>query len=242
MSEMIYDTSVLTEGCKELGIELSEQQIQAFMTYFEYLTEKNQVMNLTNITEFTDVMKKHFVDSVSLVKAVDVNGPKRLLDVGTGAGFPGLPLKIVFPELQVTLLDSLNKRIRFLNELIEKLNLTGIEAIHGRAEDIARDKKHREQYDLVVSRAVANLSSLSEYCIPFVKKNGYFVSYKSMDVDTEIKDAKKALFVLGGQMEKKESFLLPDSDIGRTLLAIKKVKTTPGTYPRKAGLPSKNPL
>ena len=160
------DTKILTEGCKDFGISLTEKQTEQFLEYYKLLIEWNEVMNLTAITEFEEVLSKHFVDSCALGKAVSMEGEKRLLDVGTGAGFPGIPLKIVYPELEVVLLDSLNKRVKFLNAVIKNLGLTGITAIHGRAEDIAKQKEYREGFDLVVSRAVANLSSLSEYCLP----------------------------------------------------------------------------
>lgn len=239
---MNYNLTLLEKGCEQLGLTVNEQQKKQFVKFYEYLTEKNKVMNLTGITDYEEVVLKHFVDSLSIIKAVDVHKFTNVIDVGTGAGFPGVPLKIVYPHLNVVLLDSLNKRIKFLNELVDKLGLKGITAVHGRAEDAARKKEYREQFDLCVSRAVANLSSLLEYCLPFVKKDGLFISYKSTNIDTEITDAKKALFLLGGKMEDKKTFYLPDSDIGRTLLVINKEKTTPSKYPRKAGLPSKEPL
>ena len=183
------------------------------------------------------------MDSCALGKAVSMEGEKRLLDVGTGAGFPGIPLKIVYPELEVVLLDSLNKRVKFLNAVIENLGLTGITAIHGRAEDIAKQKEYREGFDLVVSRAVANLSSLSEYCLPFVKTGGMFVPYKSGSVDTELSEASRAIKVLGGERYRDTvRFELPGTDIDRTLVVIEKVKETPKKYPRKAGTPSKEPI
>lgn len=239
---MEYDVSILKEGCEKLGIQLNDRQVEQFLIYYEFLVEKNKVMNLTGITDYREVVQKHFIDSLSLVYAADIMKLESMIDVGTGAGFPGVPLKIAFPHLKVVLLDSLNKRILFLNELIDKLRLENITAIHGRAEDAARKKEYRESFDICVSRAVANLSSLSEYCIPFVKKNGFFVSYKSINIDNEINDAKKALFLLGGKCVDKKEFYLPDSDIGRSLIVIKKEKTTPSKYPRKAGLPSKEPL
>ena len=237
-----YDTSQFESDLKALDITLSEKQIEQFIIYYEMLVEKNQVMNLTAITEYDEVMKKHFIDSISLIKAYDVNKKVTLIDVGTGAGFPGLALKIAYPNLHVTLLDSLNKRIQFLDEVIEKLQLSGIETIHGRAEDLAKPGKLREKFDLCVSRAVANLSTLSEYCLPFVKVNGEFISYKSEKITEEMDVAKKAISILGGKVEKQVEFQLPDSDIYRNLFVIKKVKETPKKYPRKAGLPSKEPL
>ena len=237
-----YDTTQFHKDLSDLNIHITEMQIRQFLTYYETLTEWNEVMNLTAITEYEDVMKKHFVDSVSLVKACDLSGSLSVIDIGTGAGFPGLALKIAFPDLKIILLDSLNKRIRFLNEVIEKLGLQGIEAVHGRAEDYARQDKYRERFDLCVSRAVANLSTLSEYCLPFVKVGGSFVSYKSEKVMEELRLAENAISLLGGKVEKQVEFTLPDSGIYRNLLLVKKVKNTPSKYPRKAGLPGKEPL
>lgn len=237
-----YDTTQFEKDCKALGIELTEKQIEQFITYYEMLVEWNEVMNLTAITEFDDVMKKHFIDSISLIKAYDVKRTVSVIDVGTGAGFPGLALKIAYPNLQVTLLDSLNKRINFLNAVIEKLNLIGVEAIHGRAEDFAKAGKLREKYDLCVSRAVANLSTLSEYCLPFVKEGGQFISYKSEKIVEEKEAAENAIKILGGKVSNQVEFTLSDSDIYRNLFVIEKVKQTPKKYPRKAGLPGKEPL
>lgn len=227
---------------EKIGITLNEQQKQQFDKYYEMLVEWNKVMNLTGITEFDEVMRKHFLDSLSIVKAIEKKDMLRVLDLGTGAGFPGIPLKIMFPEWDIVLLDSLNKRIKFLNEVIGQLGLQKISTIHGRAEDFARKEEYREKFDLVVSRAVANLSSLSEYCLPYVKQQGIFVSYKASDVEEEVREAKKAVTVLGGNLEKTVEFQLPDTDIDRTLLVIQKIKKTPGKYPRKAGLPSKEPI
>ena len=222
-----YDTSQFIQDLKELGVSLTDKQIEQFLIYYELLTEWNSFMNLTAITEYEDVLKKHFVDSVSLIQAVDVRKELTLIDVGTGAGFPGLALKIAYPELKVTLLDSLQKRIKFLDAVIEKLGLEGIETIHGRAEDFAKPQKLRESFDLCVSRAVANLSTLSEYCLPFVKVGGYFIPYKSEKIAQEKEEAEKALELLGGKFERQVEFMLPSSDIYRNLFVIKKVKETP---------------
>ena len=237
-----YNTEQFEKDCKALGVTLSDEQIQQFLKYYEMLVEWNDVMNLTAITEYDEVMKKHFVDSISLCKAYDVTQNKTVIDVGTGAGFPGLALKIAFPDLQVTLLDSLNKRINFLNEVIAVLGLTGVETIHGRAEDFAKPGKCREKYDLCVSRAVSNLATLSEYCLPYVKTGGTFISYKSGTVQEEAEEAEKAINILGGQVKDITYFKLPDSEIDRSLVIINKKKSTPGKYPRKAGTPLKEPL
>jgi len=227
-----------------LSIELEENQINQFYNYFELLVEWNKFMNLTAITEMDEVITKHFVDSLSLIKAVEEIGTKdyRIIDVGTGAGFPGIPLKIAFPDLRITLMDSLNKRVNFLNEVINGLGLEKIEAIHGRAEDLGRDALHREQYDFCVSRAVANLSTLSEYCMPFVKVGGHFIPYKSGKIEEELAAAKHAIFLLGGSVEEVKTFLLPGTDAERSLVKIIKNNGISKKYPRKAGLPSKEPL
>lgn len=239
----MYNTTQFEKDLSALGITLTKEQIAQFMRYYELLVEWNSFMNLTGITEFEEVMKKHFLDSLSLVKALELSGqPLSLIDIGTGAGFPGVPLKIAFPGIKVTLLDSLNKRIKFLDEVIAELGLTDIQTIHGRAEDFAKNGDYREKYDTCVSRAVANLSTLSEYCLPFVKVGGCFVSYKSEKVVDEAADAKNAIHLLGGKVKAQVDFYLPDSDIYRNLLVIDKVSATPKKYPRKAGLPAKEPL
>ena len=237
---MAYNTEKFEKGLEELGISLSEKQIGQFLTYYEMLVEKNKVMNLTAITEFDDVIEKHFLDSLSLIKVCDLNRELSVMDMGTGAGFPGIPLKIAFPKLQVTLADSLNKRILFLQEVIDKLGLNGVEAIHARAEELGKNKSYREQYDLVVSRAVANLASLEEYCVPFVKIGGSFISYKSGEIEEEVANAKNATFLLGGKVKNVYKFDLYEQK--RSFVVIEKCKGTPKTYPRKAGTPTKTPL
>ena len=225
-----------------LGVSLTERQFTQFDQFYELLIEWNKVMNLTGITEYEEVNEKHFIDSLSIVKVVDINKINTVIDVGTGAGFPGIPMKIAFPHLKITLLDSLNKRNKFLNTVIEELGLKDIHTIHGRAEDYARQSEYREQYDLCVSRAVANLSTLSEYCIPYVRISGMFVPYKSGEIDEEVKAAQTAIKVLGGTQKEVVKFQLPGSDIGRSFVKIEKIKATGKKFPRKSGMPSKEPI
>ena len=226
----------------QLDIRLTERQKEQFHQYYELLVEWNKVMNLTGITEFQEVLIKHFLDSLACVKAVDIKKVKRIMDVGTGAGFPGVPLKIAFPHLEACLLDSLKKRVNFLEETFDILKLTDITAVHGRAEEYARNKAYRESFDLCVSRAVSNLATLSEYCLPYVKVGGSFISYKSGTVQEEAEQAEKAVKILGGKIKDVVYFSLPDSEIQRSLVVIEKVKSTPGKYHRKAGTPLKEPL
>ncbi len=237
---MSYNLDKFLNGLEELHIVLSEEQINQFIRYYEMLVEKNKVMNLTAITEFDEVIEKHFLDSLSLIKVYDLTKEVSVLDMGTGAGFPGIPLKIAFPELKVTLVDSLNKRILFLQEVIDTLQLKNIDALHARAEELGKNKSYREQFDLVVSRAVANLASLGEYCIPFAKLGGNFISYKSGEIEEEVKNAKNAVFLLGGKVKEVYKFDLYEQK--RSFVVIDKVKGTPKAYPRKAGTPTKMPL
>lgn len=249
---MEYQWSIFKKDLEKPGICLSDKQLRQFQIYYELLIEWNSFMNLTAITDFDEVCKKHFLDSLFLVNAENEIKEKlflslrkdeaSLIDIGTGAGFPGIPLKIAFPNLKVTLLDSLNKRVKFLNEVIEKLELQNITAVHGRAEDFARDASYRNGFDIAVSRAVANMSTLSEYCLPYVKLGGLFIPYKSEKISDELATANKALFLLGGRVIKQIDYTLPGSDYYRNLVIVQKEKDTPKKYPRKAGLPSKEPL
>ncbi len=232
----------LCNGINELGLKPDDHQIDQLIQYYELLIEWNRFMNLTAITEWNDVCTKHFIDSISLCKVMDCTRDLTVIDVGTGAGFPGIPLKIVFPNLRITLLDSLGKRVKFLHEVIERLGLEHIEAVHGRAEDFAKPGLLREQFDLCVSRAVANLSTLSEYCLPYVKIDGFFISYKSEKISEEMQAAQHAIELLGGSIYDQTEFVLPNSNIYRNLFQVKKIRSTPKKYPRKAGLPSKEPL
>lgn len=237
---MEYNVEKFLNEIKNMNISLTENQIEKFIIFYEMLVEKNKVMNLTAITDFDEVFEKHFADSLSLAYAFDLKQEMSMIDLGTGAGFPGIPLKIVFPQIRMTLADSLNKRILFLNEVIEKIGLKDAETVHGRAEDLARKKKFRESFDLCVSRAVANLSTLTEYCLPFVKENGNFVSYKGADCDEEVEAAKSSVHLLGGRIKKVKKFELGESR--RAFVIIEKKKSTPKKYPRKAGTPVKDPL
>lgn len=246
---MSKDLSFFTSRLEKMNIVLNKRQECQFLKYYELLVEWNEKINLTAITDFEDVFIKHFVDSLSFINAFDSfdaleksTKDKVLCDVGTGAGFPGIPLKILLPDLKVVLFDSLDKRIKFLNCIIEELELEEIEAIHGRVEDLAKNPLYRESFDFATARAVASLPVLSEYCIPFVKKNGYFIAMKSDKAYDELSNSDNALKLLGGKLENKVEFDLPDTDLFRVILVIRKCLNTPNKYPRKAGTPTKNPL
>ena len=230
----------IREQFQAAGMELSQEQAEQFRNYYEMLVETNKVMNLTAITEFEEVVDKHFVDSALSSRYFPFDQVKNVIDVGTGAGFPGIPLKILYPHLSMTLLDSLGKRVKFLQTVVDNLSLTDMNLIHGRAEDFGRDPEYREQYEVCVSRAVANLSTLSEYCTPFVKVGGAFLSYKSGNVDEELEAAKPAIKILGCKTKKVERFSLDEA--GRSLVWIEKKEKLQKKYPRKAGVPSKQPL
>lgn len=229
------------KGLEALDIVLNDDQINQFIDYYDILISWNKVMNLTSITDFNEVIYKHFIDSLSIVKVFRPEKEK-IIDIGTGAGFPGIPIKIAFPNVKIVLMDSLNKRIQFLNEVISRLQLKNITAIHGRAEDYGRKPEYREVFDICTSRAVANLSTLSEYCIPFIKKCGLFIAYKSGNVEEELNKATKAIKTLGGSVIEVNEFDLPSTDISRSLIKIEKIFETPGKYPRPAGKPAKEPL
>lgn len=233
---------LLFKSCGKIDVKLDEKQIGQFMAYKNLLLEWNEKMNLTAITDEREIMLKHFADCLMLCHETDALGGKTVIDVGTGAGFPGVPLKIARPELEVTLLDSLNKRITFLNEVVSGLGLEKVKCLHLRAEDGGADKNLREKFDLCVSRAVADLSVLSEYCLPFVKVGGYFISMKGPDVSEEIERAKKAVKLLGGSIENVKKTAIPGTDIVHSLVIIKKAKPTPPKYPRKAGKAKKEPI
>lgn len=235
----------MRDGAEQLDIHLSREQLWRYHRFFEMLVEKNKVMNLTAITEEKDVIAKHFLDSLSIVMALPglKNGKAfSIIDVGTGAGFPGIPLRIAFSSCDLLLLDSLNKRVDFLKEVCSSLELDRVRFVHGRAEDVGRDKSCRERFDVCVSRAVADLSVLSEYCLPFVKIGGVFISYKSRNVEKEVKGAQDAIKLLGGTVRSVEAFCLPGTEMERSLVVVEKEKHTQMRYPRKAGIPSKEPL
>ena len=238
---MLRDYSYLCNALSNWNFNLDNHQLEQLDLFYEMLIEKNKVMNLTSITDFDEVLVKHFVDSLSIVSVLpeDIN---TVLDLGTGAGFPGIPMAIAFPHLDFTLVDSLNKRINFLQEVVDALKLTNVNLVHARAEEVGRNKSFRESYDLVVSRAVANIATLSEYCLPLVKLGGYFISFKSGDIIDEINSSGSAITKLGGFCKKPIFFNLPDTDISRSFIVITKEKNTPKAFPRKAGTPSKEPL
>ena len=243
---MDNDSALRKERIKEVfqksGIVLSDQQISQFDRYYEMLIEKNKVMNLTTIVDFHDVLLKHFIDSVIASDRFIKKKSAKLIDVGTGAGFPGIPLKILYPDLRVTLLDSLNKRLLFIKEVVDELSLHHVELLHARAEDAARQKEYRERFDYSVARAVANMSTLCEYSLPFIREGGILAAYKAENIDEELKNASKAIMVLGGKLTGIEKVTLPELQIERNILLITKIKKTPSAYPRKAGIPGKEPI
>ena len=230
----------IKEYMNKINIEISDKQIEKFFDYMNLLLEWNEKINLTAITEPEDIILKHFVDCATILKYI--KDEDKIIDIGTGAGFPGIPLKILNEKLDITLMDSLNKRINFLNEIINKLDLKNIVAIHARAEELARNKEYREKFDIAISRAVANLSTLSEYMLPFVKKDGMVISMKGSNIEEEVKNAKKAIKILGGEIEKIDNFNLANTNNIRNIITIKKVVKTPKEFPRKAGKPSKEPI
>lgn len=237
-------TEFIKNAFKEINITLSDKHIDQFNRYYELLIERNKVMNLTTITDYNEVVIKHFVDSLSIIRLAQLEEPLYIIDVGTGAGFPGIPMKIIYPHLNIVLLDSLNKRIKFLDDTIKELGFNdgSIKTIHGRAEDFGQMAIYREKFDLCVSRAVANLSTLSEYCIPFVKKGGSFISYKAGNVKDEVLEASKAVKVLGGKISKVDGFPLANTEMDRSLIEIKKVINTPKKFPRQAGKAKREPI
>ena len=229
------------ESCRKIGVELNQAQLKQFMTYKDMLIVWNEKMNLTAITDDREIILKHFVDCLALCSGADMPG-KKIIDVGTGAGFPGVPVKIACPDIDITLLDSLNKRITFLNELTKALGLEKTDCVHMRAEDGGNDKGLRESFDMCISRAVANLAVLCEYCLPFVRVGGMFISMKGPDVSQEISEAEKAIKVLGGEISEIKKVSIPETDINHSLIIIKKIRSTPSKYPRKAGKVKKEPI
>ena len=230
----------LQNQAQKIDINLTNKQLNEFYTYMNLLIEWNKNINLTAITEPEEIIKKHFIDSLTISK--NIKKDSSIIDVGTGAGFPGIPLKIVREDINVVLLDALNKRLNFLNEVIKENELKNIETVHFRAEEIGKNKKYREKYDIATSRAVAQLNILAEYLLPLVKVGGKCICMKGSNVEEELKNSKKAITLLGGEIEKIEEFILPDSDIKRNVIIIKKVNSTPAKYPRKPGTPAKEPI
>ena len=224
----------------KINVMLNDKQISKYYQYMNLLLEWNEKINLTSITKQDEIILKHFIDSMTILKYLDKYN--KIIDVGTGAGFPGIPIAIMKEEKSVTLMDSLNKRIKFLEDIKQKLDLKNIDLIHSRAEDLGQDLNNREMYDVSVSRAVANLTTLVEYLIPFIKIGGICICMKGQDVEEEINDSKRAIELLGGRIKKVDEFYLPDSDMKRNIVIIEKIRSTNKIYPRKAGLPSKEPL
>ncbi len=238
--EMIEFKEKINKYLEKIQIILNEEQIKQFYKYMNLLIKWNEKINLTSITDPEEIILKHFVDSLTIEKYISKG--EKVIDIGTGAGFPGIPLKIYRNDIKITLVDSLNKRINFLDEVIRELELGDIETIHTRAEDIGKNIKYRETFDVATSRAVANLSTLSEYLLPTIKINGKVICMKGSDIEEELAKGKKAIEILGGTIEKIEKFNLPNSDIKRNIIYLKKINKTPGKYPRKAGTPSKSPI
>lgn len=232
----------LQNALEQLNIPYTEETLEKYRLYMEGIIEWNEKVNLTSITDRDEFIKLHFIDSVMSVPCEEFQKANRIIDVGTGGGFPGIPLALAAPDKEFVLMDSLNKRIKIINQLCEEIGITNVTAVHARAEELAKNKAHRQKYDLCVSRAVANLSTLSEYCLPFIKQGGWFLSYKGPDTDKELADAKKAIRILGGQIDREELASLESSGLEHKIIFIKKVKDTPAKYPRKAGTPSKDPL
>lgn len=233
---------IMSQACKDVGLPFNEDTYNKFNQYKDMIKDWNEKINLTAIVDDEQIFKKHFIDCIKIFKFSPLKEAKNIIDIGTGAGFPGIPIKIMKQELDLILLDSLNKRVNFLNEVVSKIKLNNVETIHGRAEDFSRQPKYREQVDIAVSRAVANLAVLSELCIPYVKVGGYFVAMKGPSVDDEIKDGKRAISILGGKIDDVIKINIEDSDLDHNLVIIEKIKETPKAYPRKAGTASKKPL
>ena len=233
---------IMNESCNNEGLQFNEKKYGQFMKYKDLIKEWNEKVNLTAIKEDEEIVKKHFIDSMKVFKFQELKNAKNVIDIGTGGGFPGIPMKIIKPEINIVLLDSLNKRIKFLNEVIRELQLDNIKAIHGRAEDFAQEVQYREKFDVAVSRAVANLTVLSEFCLPYVKVGGYFVAMKGPAVEEEIKCSKNAIRMLGGRIEHIEKVKIEGSDFNHNLVIISKIANTHKKYPRKAGMVTKNPL
>ncbi len=238
-----YDLTKLYNGLDSLGIEYNDNKIKQLVTFYEMVVEKNKVMNLTGITEFDEFVYKHFLDSLILEKAFpQIKNNISVIDVGTGAGFPGIPLAIIYDNAEFTLIDSLNKRVNFLNEVITALSIENVNAVAGRAEELGKNSSYREQYDLCVTRAVAEINLLSEYTLPFVKVGGKCIPYKSLQINDEIENGSKAISILGGEIDRVVEIDINGTDLYRNLLLINKIESTPSKYPRRPGIPKKKPL